>query len=70
MASALAEINAQEAEEVLKKKQENYKESAELAPASARKMEANGRNISKFTVKEIYSLLLIIYNINLTGSKL
>lgn len=70
MASAMAEINAQEADDALKKKQENEKESAELAPASARKLEANGRNIAKCTVKEIYSLLVTIYNINLTGSKL
>ena len=70
MASAMAEINAQEADDALKKKQENDKESAELAPASARKLEANGRNIAKCTVKEIYSLLVNIYNINLTGSKL
>ena len=70
VASALAEINAQEADEALKKKQENDKESTELAPVSARKLEANGRNIAKCTVREIYSLLLTIYNINLTGSKL
>ena len=28
------------------------------------------RNITKITVKKIYSLLLTIYNINLTGSKI
>ena len=66
----LVEIHEQEAEEAQKKKQENEKESAELAPASTRKLERNSRNIEKCKVKEIYSLLLTIYNINLTGSKL
>ena len=70
MASVMAGTSAQKTDDVRKKKQKNDKESAELAPESARKLEANVRNIAKRTVKEIYSLLLTIYNINLTGSKL
>ena len=66
----LVEIHEQEAEEAQKKKQENEKESAELAPVSTRKLERNSRNIEKCKVKEIYSLLLTIYNINSAGSKL
>ena len=53
-----------------KKKSDSFERYAEKAPSSCEKLEKNSRKISLLKVGEIQAILYMVYNVQLSGSKL
>lgn len=71
MADSLAEIERSEAAAKAEKARESLQKHATKAPGAAKTLEKNGRNnVKTLTMAEIESLLYIVYNKTLSGSKL
>ena len=70
LADAISEINALEAADKEKKKNDMNTQHNGKAPAAAKKLRIKGRVVASLTVTEIEALLFKLYNTTMSGSKL
>lgn len=66
----MAEIVRAEAAEKAGKEKESLKKYEEKGPDAGKKLEKSGRKVDSLTRAEIESILYIVYNKTLSGSKL
>ena len=70
MAASMAEIERVEAAAKADKLKEGLQKHAEKAPDAVKKLEKNGRNVNSLTKADMESILIMVYNKSLNGSKL